>query len=380
MESPFAVLFADDSSSAEPARRALGQDGIESVVARTPQEAHAALRAHPRGIVIALATGLPPPQLLERIAALARLRAGEGAGEGNAHILGKSPSSEALRRRIRELATSPHAVLFVGEEGSGRAHAALSLHHLSAAPGRFRIVRPDEPAAVEAAVREGLGTLYFPSIDHLPWPVQDAVAAAIGAGAAAPRVMASTTVDPAAAADDGRLSPALVAGFRHGLAAIAPLRERASDVEILARAFIDDVQRLNGLPPVVVAGDALVALTRYGWPGNVAQLRAVIETSVILARDGTVRLEHLPDEVRGASAGAGGRDGAARRFREAKRSVVHAFERSYLEDLLQRHHGNVTGAAEQSGMLRSALQRLLRKHDLHSADFRQREGPGRFAS
>jgi two-component system response regulator GlrR len=60
--------------------------------------------------------------------------------------------------------------------------------------------------------------------------------------------------------------------------------------------------------------------------------------------------------------------------------VVEAFERAYLEELLRRHGGNVTGAAEQSGMLRSALQRLLRKHDLHSADFRSRGAPGRYAT
>ena len=54
----------------------------------------------------------------------------------------------------------------------------------------------------------------------------------------------------------------------------------------------------------------------------------------------------------------------------AKRDVVDSFERAYLSDLLAQHHGNVTAAAHQAGMLRSALQRLLRKHDLRSMDFR----------
>ncbi len=59
-------------------------------------------------------------------------------------------------------------------------------------------------------------------------------------------------------------------------------------------------------------------------------------------------------------------------FREAKREVVERFERSYLGDLMQRHGGNVTAASQQAGMLRSALQRLLRKHGLRSAEFRQK--------
>jgi DNA-binding NtrC family response regulator len=60
-----------------------------------------------------------------------------------------------------------------------------------------------------------------------------------------------------------------------------------------------------------------------------------------------------------------------RPFRIAKREVVDAFERSYLSDILMKHRGNVTAAAQQAGMLRSALQRLLRKHELRSAEFRQ---------
>ena len=63
---------------------------------------------------------------------------------------------------------------------------------------------------------------------------------------------------------------------------------------------------------------------------------------------------------------------AVGRFREMKREVVEAFERAYLDDLLLRHAGNVTAAAQHSGMLRSALQRLLRKYDLRSAEYRRR--------
>jgi DNA-binding NtrC family response regulator len=59
-------------------------------------------------------------------------------------------------------------------------------------------------------------------------------------------------------------------------------------------------------------------------------------------------------------------------FREAKREVVERFEHAYLSDLLEQHGGNVTSASQQAGMLRSALQRLLRKHGLKSATFRKR--------
>ncbi len=63
---------------------------------------------------------------------------------------------------------------------------------------------------------------------------------------------------------------------------------------------------------------------------------------------------------------------ASRPFREAKGKVVGEFEQAYLNALMRRERGNVTAAARSSGMLRSALQRLLRKYGLKSADFRRK--------
>ena len=100
-----------------------------------------------------------------------------------------------------------------------------------------------------------------------------------------------------------------------------------------------------------------------------------MEHAVILANDGTIGASELPDHVqdtmRGAARTPGRREVASQRFRDAKRKVVESFEQSYLVELLQRHNGNVTSASQQAGMLRSALQRLLRKYGFKSADFRK---------
>ena len=99
---------------------------------------------------------------------------------------------------------------------------------------------------------------------------------------------------------------------------------------------------------------------------------------MILATDGKIRPSDMPDRVREvepAPATAGG-SWAPRRFRDAKREVIEAFEGRYLSALLERHGGNVTSASQEAGMLRSALQRLLRKYRLRSADFRR---PGHVA-
>jgi DNA-binding NtrC family response regulator len=112
----------------------------------------------------------------------------------------------------------------------------------------------------------------------------------------------------------------------------------------------------------------------HNWPGNVRELRNAMEQAVILATDDTIRPRELPQVIQGPADAVGPDSGreSSQPFRMAKRVVVEAFEKSYLSDLLRRSEGNVTVAAQHAGMLRSALQRLLRKHELRSVEFRSR--------
>ena len=358
MKSPLALVLDDDPSVRERALDALARAGIDAV---------------------AIAGDALSPAQRADFDKLRRLRAEDGRGAEGERILGRSQAADGLERRIRELAASRAPVLFAGEAGSGRRHAARCLHALSHETDPFVVVPSADRPALDAALTEGRGTVFLASLEHLAWPAQEALAAALAGTMTRPRVVASIAVDPHLAADEGRLSRALVAAFSGSIVRVPPLRERPSDVAVLVRTFVEELRRLNGLPPLAVAPEALTALAGYGWPGNVGQLRSAVESAVILATDGTVRVRDLPEYVLADAGLVDPQMRADRRFREAKRSVVEAFERSYLEGLLERHGGNVTSAAERSGMLRSALQRLLRKHELHSADFRLR-APGPYAS
>jgi len=353
MQSPLALIVDDDAAARERAREALARAGITAVAVASPREALDVLRRFPGS---------------------------DDRSMGPDRIDGRSEAAGALVLRIRELAELDGPVLFAGEAGSGRAHAARSLHGWSTPSEPFTIVPEDDPAAFEVAFRQQAGTVFVASIERLPWPKQEALAAAAASPNARGRLLASTALDPRVAVEDGRMSKALIGAFRQAIVRIPPLRERSADIAVLTRSCVEELCRLNGLAPIAVSADALAALETYPWPGNVRQLRSAIESAVILAEGGTLRARDLPEYLRRAGAPAADAGRADRRFRDAKRSVVDAFERAYLEDLLKRHGGNVTGAAEQSGMLRSALQRLLRKHELHSADFRSRGGPSRYAS
>lgn len=373
MQSPLALVLDDDPEARDRARDALERAGIEAIAVSSLDEALDAVRAHPLAVVVAVVgdapTAAPSTLLLE----LCRRRAYQAPGDALPIILGRSQAAETLARRVAELAATRAPVLFFGEPGSGRWHAARSLHALSSESDPFVVVSSRDQGALERALRGGRGTVFVASIEELPWPAQEFLAAALSAGTSGPRIAASIGVDPHRAANEGRLLSSLVAGFSASIVPVPPLRERRADIALLVRAFLEELRRLNRLGPLEVAPHAMAALERFEWPGNLSQLRGVIESAVMLASDGTVRLKDLPEELQGGAASAGLDARADRRFREAKRQVVDAFERSYLEALLKRHGGNVTGAAEHSGMLRSALQRLLRKHEIHSADFRGRE-------
>ena len=190
------------------------------------------------------------------------------------------------------------------------------------------------------------------------------------------RILVSSTVDPERLVEQGRLVEEAFALWGANTLELAPLRNRVQDIPLLARYFLSTICTINHLPPIQLAGEALHVLERHHWAENVQGLRNVLEQAVILCPDGKIRLRDLPDWLRESGSAPSTSPGPAKvsargRFREAKREVVEAFERSYLSDLMEHHGGNVTAASQQAGMLRSALQRLLRKYGLKSAAFRR---------
>jgi two-component system response regulator AtoC len=425
MPLPLALVFDSHEDIRTRASDALAGCGFEPLAATTPQEALEFFRAHPiaaailgiaspaemlfdllgrgvklrpRAVVAVLDSGgslraleaaragafelLSRPPDADRLAAFAlraaaqvRLleevrRAGlDDPAGGHEPIVGRSEAIEGVRRKIARLAEAAGPVLFVGERGTGRRHAARALFaRWGLEP---EIVAGGSPDA-ETRIFAGVPAVHVADLENLPWRAQERLAEALTARRNAMRITASTSLDPRTAAREGRLHGGLVDAFGSSVVEIPSLRERPEDVPLLARSFVEGLRRLNALPPIALAPEAIRALEGASWSGNVHELRNAVETAIILASDGIVREADLPAALREAGTPASGGPGlrADRSFREAKRSVVHAFERVYLTDLLERHRGNVTGAASRSGMLRSALQRLLRKHDLRSAAFR----------
>jgi len=329
--------------------------------------------------------------LLEEVG---RLRQDLQSREGYHGLVGRSEQMERVREVLTRLAAGDGPVWFHGEAGTGKELAARTLHVRSArAEKSFVVVSPaiigpdggdeegsddDLPLPRALLDRARGGTIYLEDVPALTPETQARLLAGldrVGQGGFDVRVLSASSLDPGTLADEGRLINALRVRLAGETLALAPLRERASDIPVLARYFVSTICAINHLEPIQLSPEALEALRRDRWSDNVQGLREAMEQAVILCEGGRIRPGDLPDRLRGArktAAPAGGPpvDDSARRFREAKRDVVEAFERSYLRRLMERYSGNVTAASQQAGMLRSALQRLLRKYGLKSADFR----------
>ncbi len=308
-----------------------------------------------------------------------------------AGIVGRSRAARTLRETLTRQAANGEPVWLAGEVGVGKQHAARVLHALSPRGSlEFVHVPCAPPAEGRAAPDPSLahmrdllhatsgGTLYLDELPALGPELQRVVARRCETDAAGDtgRLVAASRTTPSQAVEEGRLLEELRDRFAPSVVVLAPLRERPEDVALLARHFADTIVEVNRLPAFEFDDEALSALDAYPWPGNVEELRAAIEHAALLASESRIGVEHLPEAVRDGGTPRRGRPagddvrGAPRAFRAAKREIVAAFERSYLRELLSYHGGNVTVAARHAGMLRSALQRLLRKHDLRSGEFR----------
>jgi DNA-binding NtrC family response regulator len=298
-----------------------------------------------------------------------------------------------------------------GPEGGGKKLAARTLHALS--PRRsepFLAIDCSEVAtasglldrlsdrpivgagANDPAIPNG-GILYLDEVALAPPEVQRALMRGLSDGTfgvddsakvVAPRVrlLAASSRNVDRDVEQGLFLEELAAKLGQSIVHLPPLNERPEDIALLARHFIDTIVEINHLQAIRISPEALGILERHAWPGNVRQLRNAMEHAVILATEGVVRSKDLPEWVSEAPPVAAAVDsadvGAGRRFKAAKREVVEAFERAYLCRLLEDHRGNVTAASQEAGMLRSALQRLLRKYGLKSASFRKRHrGPSK---
>jgi DNA-binding NtrC family response regulator len=117
-----------------------------------------------------------------------------------------------------------------------------------------------------------------------------------------------------------------------------------------------------------ITPEAYQVLSQYRWPGNVRELQNVIRRAIALSKGPLITLDDLPGEV--VEVAGGGRTNGDRGYFELRDEHLTQFERQYLEELLERHHGDVRTAAYEAKLPRGTLYRLMKKHDLDGGTFR----------
>ncbi len=143
---------------------------------------------------------------------------------------------------------------------------------------------------------------------------------------------------------------------------VPPLRDRGSDVLLLAEHFMERFRQRYKQPMKRLAPDSLAKLRRYSWPGNVRELENCIHRDFLLSDGSLVRL-------RLASWESGEVQPSEDTFRQAKQRAVEQFERDYLWDVMTRARGNVTAAASMAKKERRAFGKLLKKHGVDRCQF-----------
>jgi two-component system nitrogen regulation response regulator NtrX len=309
---------------------------------------------------------------------------------GDVDLTGSSGAINAVRATLKRVAATGSRVLIMGPAGVGKEVAARLLHGWSqrvAAPfvvvsaARMTPERVEEElfGAEEGGdiVRPGLleqahgGTLFLDEIADMPVATQgrilrvltDQSFTRVGGTRIVKvdvRVVSATARDLTHEIAEGRFREDLYYRLNVVPVTLPALAERREDIPALVQHFVAHYASDRRVPTPEVAADAMVALQSHDWPGNVRQLRNVIERTIILApgdRIGRIDLDLLPAEVLGedgSGAGAGAMMGSP--LREARET----FEREYLRVQIRRFSGNISRTASFIGMERSALHRKLK--------------------
>ncbi len=292
-------------------------------------------------------------------------------------LLGQSVAMRQVFAALERLSSSDATVLFVGENGTGKEAAARALHLNSqraakpfvvfecaaASPelfesqlfghvrGAFTGAERDQAGLIESA---GDGTVLLDEVGALPLELQPRLLRLLESRdylrvgdtvrrKTPARLLASTQRDLSLAVREGTYREDLYYRLAVAEVVLPPLRERRDDITLLVELF---ARQFRGIG-VHCSAATLEALQLEAWPGNVRELRNAVTRALAL---GEWKLERAAD--------------APTTFQAARHKVLDAFEREYLRTLLERHHGNVSAAAREAGLARSAFYRLLGRHEL----------------
>lgn len=322
-------------------------------------------------------------------------------------LTGSSQHINAVRATIKRVGATGSRVLIQGPAGSGKEVAARLLHRWSTRADRpFVVVAAArmEPDRVEEElfgeehggelIRPGLlevadgGTLFIDEVSDMPLTTQakilrvltDQSFQRVGGTRAIKvdvRVVSATARDLSSEITAGRFREDLYYRLNVVPVRLPALAERREDIPLLAEYFLARLAAERRVKTPVFTADALAALQAFAWPGNVRQLRNIVERTLILAPANStddIDLEHLPPELTAEPARLLPDQAARSIMGTPLREAREAFEREYLKVQIRRFSGNISRTAAFIGMERSALHRKLKALGIAETDRDEPDG------
>jgi DNA-binding NtrC family response regulator len=331
--------------------------------------------------------------------------AGRSGGPDPFHFV-LAPEMVELMEQVRRVGPQDTTLLFTGETGTGKTRLARLIHELSPrrdepflvvdcgalspsliesemfghVKGAFTGADRDRPGKFAAA---GAGTLLLDEINSLPRELQGKLLRAVdervfepvGANTPVPlraRLIAASNTPLDREVVDGRFRADLyyrlnIVGFY-----LAPLRERRSGIAPMANKFVAEFATRNGRTIHQIAPEALRALEEYTWPGNIRELRNVIERAVALCPGTEIQLRDLPEAIRCKGSWAATEPAASRPplptvplgSRSLLATVKQETEILRITEALERNGNNRLRTAAELGISRMALYKKLHKYGL----------------
>ena len=324
-----------------------------------------------------------------------RLKAILQQRQPQSEMIGESPALKDVWRLIERAGPTDKAILIQGESGTGKELVARALHR--------RSTRADQPLVTIncAALSETLleselfghekgaftgavatkpgffeiadgGTLFIDEIGEMPGSLQAKLLRVLEDGSMRRvgsikerrvdvRLIAATNRNMADEVKAGRFREDLYYRINVLSLELPPLRERKEDVPLLTKHFLG--------PDWAIEPQALQAIERYDWPGNIRQLINVVDRAKILADDHEVLLEDLPHEVvAGVAEKSSAPSPAVVDLSNLQTDDLSALQRAHVVEVLNRERGNKARAARALGVNRRSLYRMLEKYGLHTTD------------
>lgn len=315
-------------------------------------------------------------------------------------LIGDSPKLQEVYALIRSVAKTKSTVVIYGESGTGKELVAREIHNFS--PRKKMTFIPVNCGSLSESLLEselfghikgaftgayitkrGLfevadgGTIFLDEIGDISLAIQGKLLRVlqekefIPVGGTKPikvdvRLIAATNKDLEKGIRDGTFREDLFYRLNIVPIYLPPLRERIEDIPALAYHFLNRYARENGKNVTSISNKSLQLLMLYNWPGNVRELENAIERAVIITKHSTITPELLPLKLQENLMD----NGKILKYKEAKKMAIDSFEKKFLEQNLLKCQGNVSQAARLTGIERRNFQRLLRKQNIKSEEYR----------